>query len=97
MKYLLLIILAYSLTGVAFLVLVFRIGRPRHAALSLAVWGISWIPLFVAGWFAGEEVLTKDSAMQNLVRAYWPYLLLVIALLAVGYFLQRHRKKHNND
>ena len=97
MKYLLLIIFAYSLNGVALLILAFRVGRPWHAALSLAVWGISWIPLIIAGWLAGEEVLNNNSTMQSLVSVYWPYLLLLLVLIAIGYVARRHYRKRNND
>ncbi len=93
MKYLLLIIFAYSLNGVAFLILVFRVGRPWHAVLASLVWGLSWIPLLIAGWIAGEEVATGDGTLMDFVNAHWPYLLLLALLIGIGYLIRTHYKK----
>ena len=95
MKYLLLIIFAYSLNGVAFLILVFRVGRPWHVALSALVWGISWVPLLIAGWIAGEEIAADKSTLQDFAEAHWPYLVLLVLLITIGYLIKINYKKRD--
>ena len=77
----------YGLAGLAFLILVMRLGYPHHRGMAAFVYLLSWVPFVLSYYhkralFAREELVVKGFLLD-----YWPHLFLLFGLLSFLYIL----------
>ncbi|MFT5121593.1 MAG: hypothetical protein ACI9TH_005174 [Kiritimatiellia bacterium] len=76
--------LSYALVGLAFLVLVLRLGHPYHRILALVLYGISWVPFILSIERRRGLVRLHRLKWGKKLKTYLPHIVLAVLL---GYFL----------
>lgn len=76
---------SYLLVGLAFLVLVLRLGHPHHRLIALILYGISWIPFIFS--FPRRRALVRYHRMRwgGRLKTYLPHIILACILAAFIY------------
>ena len=76
---------SYLLAGLAFLVLVLRLGHPYHRIIALVCYGISWVPFVFS--FPRRRALVRLHRMKwgGKLRTYLPHMVMAALLVAFAY------------
>ena len=76
---------SYLLAGVAFLILVLRVGTPHHRWIALTIYGISWIPFVFS--IPRRRALVRLHRMKwgGKLKTYFPHFIMACLLGAFAY------------
>ena len=87
MKYRRLIPLSLVIALTAIFLLLFKVGFPRHRAVSLTVFLLSWIPLIYSYRLNRRRFRARSEHVRRKTRPLVPHAIAAIVILSMGYVI----------